>query len=514
MALHVHTLDAQRHAYFLAHEPKDPLTGVRFRPGSRVVACAACGTVFDADIWEAMGGRHCGQEDTLAALPATPARSRYEHSVPYGPRRAAPPERRRPHTAVLLLGIAAALALALVAFVWLNQPDPLPPEDDLLVVEEPGVPLTAIPVQMGDLSGRLGPGSARLPDGRYADSYVFLTDEDGPFTFAVEAAFDPELAVETPDGRRVLATAALAQPGQAIVSGVVGPGRYVLTVSGRRPEDGGAYTLRVGRMLLRIPVQVNGDEVTGVLGGAGMATRDGYFEVTLPFDAPAGRVLVAQVRAVRFSPRLRVRGPEGTFLPFDTLGDDGDELVIAFETEVSGPHALVLTTATPGESGAFRLRLLRAPEEVPPASGDEGTAETQAVPPMPADPTPAPAPPPAPRPTPAPTPAPPPAPTSPNPNPRAPAPQASGRVSFEVRDLGRSAREAPLPENPAHTGTGVYRVIVSPDGSVLDVLVVEPAGTPLADANALRALRRWRFAPAPTGQGTQVGIVVFRFEAR
>lgn len=66
---HVTVIDAARHKAFLHEQRVDPVTKEPFRAGDRVVICAADRSAFLEDSWLAIGGRHCGQTQTLAGIP-------------------------------------------------------------------------------------------------------------------------------------------------------------------------------------------------------------------------------------------------------------------------------------------------------------------------------------------------------------------------------------------------------------------------------------------------------------
>jgi len=70
MGTHFFTLDAQRHADFLNEQRHDPVTGDRLHIGDEVAFCAHCKSAFLKSSWEYLGGKHCGQTNTLAKFPA------------------------------------------------------------------------------------------------------------------------------------------------------------------------------------------------------------------------------------------------------------------------------------------------------------------------------------------------------------------------------------------------------------------------------------------------------------
>jgi TonB family protein len=78
----------------------------------------------------------------------------------------------------------------------------------------------------------------------------------------------------------------------------------------------------------------------------------------------------------------------------------------------------------------------------------------------------------------------------------------------EVVGAARAPLDAPPPWTEGFSGTGRYRVVVAGNGDVLNVEVVEPSGNPVADAEALRTLRTWRFA---RGARPEVAVVTLAF---
>jgi TonB family protein len=68
---------------------------------------------------------------------------------------------------------------------------------------------------------------------------------------------------------------------------------------------------------------------------------------------------------------------------------------------------------------------------------------------------------------------------------------------------------APKPQYPVEDrargwgGTGIFRLKVKPDGTVLEVIVIQSTGHPALDESGRAAFRRWRFYP---GQFTTVRI--------
>lgn len=67
--MHVHTINREAHADFLAQERMDPVTGECLQDGDKVVFCAQCRSAFLLDSWDYLENRHCQQTQTLPDFP-------------------------------------------------------------------------------------------------------------------------------------------------------------------------------------------------------------------------------------------------------------------------------------------------------------------------------------------------------------------------------------------------------------------------------------------------------------
>jgi len=72
MSVYRHTVDRSSHREFLGEGRKDPYTQDQIKAGDEIVFCAGCKSAFLYSSWEAMGGRHCNQTETLAEFPDAP----------------------------------------------------------------------------------------------------------------------------------------------------------------------------------------------------------------------------------------------------------------------------------------------------------------------------------------------------------------------------------------------------------------------------------------------------------
>jgi hypothetical protein len=71
LTIHTHTIDERKHGEFLKEERRDPYTHNLIKPGDEVVFCAKCQCAFLIANWEAIGGKHCDQTQTLKEFPQT-----------------------------------------------------------------------------------------------------------------------------------------------------------------------------------------------------------------------------------------------------------------------------------------------------------------------------------------------------------------------------------------------------------------------------------------------------------
>src|SRR5687767_5669221 len=194
MPVHAHRLRADRDAAFLREGRADPFSRTRLQQGATVVRCAGCGTAFLRESWDALGGRHCGQTDTLqeligAASRAAPAPPVATAPLPAPPPATAylPPEPERRRRGLVPWLIVGALALATVlALAWFTRGGPEESDDVAGADSAEAVVPTAVALRVGSIDGRLQEGDETTDDGRFRDTYTFETRGRGPFVFSVD----------------------------------------------------------------------------------------------------------------------------------------------------------------------------------------------------------------------------------------------------------------------------------------------------------------------------------------
>jgi len=499
-----------------------------------------------------------------AALAAAPA-----------PAPAAPPPEEpkgRPLWPWLVVG-AVVLAGLLAVGQFLRRETPT--EDVVVTDDGATTPVAAQELRVGDVDGQLEVGDDTTSAGVLVDTYVFTTRGRGPFAFAADARFEPSLEVTAPDGR-VFRSAPAVDRSRAYVAVPTGRGRYTVRLAAAERGVTGAYSLSVQPQRPTVALRP-GAFVSDSLGGPDAYSSEGRFETAYTLDLEAGARTVITVATSGFTPRLQVTGAGGairlqegrtgdgrtyTFTPTGTGrhtiivatsgGDEqggfriradvtaaprepevvslvigepargtlaggatgrfrfdglsGQRLVLAVAAERFQPRLRLLASdgtvvatgsdalaATLRSNGVFAIELTSADSTGGPYAltarvmapdDDEGGAiesEIRREPPGRELPT--------------------------------ESERPVGSATYNVSGTDRRTESALLPPNPGVEATGVYRITVQPDGTVSEAEISRRSGNSVLDADALRALRRWRFESAD-GAAPVNATVTIRFTTR
>ncbi len=369
-----HRLDPAADARFLRARVADPLTGVAFRPTNEVVLCATCGQVSLRETWEAVGGCPNGHDtpaawDVDAALAAGDGAAGRLPTRPAAPPRAQPvaaePERSRAVPLLLaVLGVAVLVVGGLFAAGLFTSDDEEPVETVEAAPTEPTGP-EAVAVQVGTVEGSLAETDFRTENGRFQDLYTFAADSSGrvlSFTVA-SGSFYPDLYVETPEGDRVEAET-VGDDDEGVtrtvaVRGLRGPGLYRVFISSRRPDDTGAYELRVKQEEPVRPLTANAAAFSAELGEFSQQV-DGFYRDRYTFAGAEGREHVVTVRSSAFAPTVAVTGPGGAVT--GSSGRAGGSVTFTFTPAQAGTHTLVVSSQSRDQRGAYTVQLAVAPE--------------------------------------------------------------------------------------------------------------------------------------------------------
>ena len=272
--------------------------------------------------------------------------------------------------ALPVLAVLAGAALAVVAFVEVR--DDTADEDALrreaaiartawaASLRQSAVPLGAGSGGGGFAEAALEPGDAE--DGeRYVDFFSYTLEDSSAFTVSVTSeAFRPDLAVRTPDGRRIAASTLLGTRERAEVIGLSGPGRFEIAVTSAERAATGPYEVTAGpssfadTLLAADPVRAD------TLGGG--VLRAGRYEAAYAVLAEPDQPVVLHIVSPAFRPRVTLLGPGGEIRQQRTLerGAAGDSLfgvVLRYRPGWDLPYTLLVSTQKRGQRGPFAISM-------------------------------------------------------------------------------------------------------------------------------------------------------------
>jgi len=218
------------------------------------------------------------------------------------------------------------------------------------------------PLGLRVAAGTLGPGDAQMPDDRYEDYYSHVHPDSTRFSVVVVSTdFAPDVAVRTPGGETVAASALLRTARRAEAAGLVGPGRFEITVTSRESDGEGSYEVLV---VPETPVDslYAGDEPrVDTLGGG--VRLGGRFERPYGLVAQGGVPVVVRVVSAAFVPRVELLGPGGALDGASALverrsqGDSLHGVLLRYLPGWDAPYRLIVSSETPGASGPYAIEV-------------------------------------------------------------------------------------------------------------------------------------------------------------
>ena len=236
-------------------------------------------------------------------------------------------------------------------------------------------PLAAEPV-----TGTLGVGDAERADDRYADYYVFEADSGQAFSVLLTSdAFAPDLAVRTPAGQTVAASALLRTATRAEIGGLEGPGSFEIEVTSEDPRATGDYELAVVPAGPSDSLFVDDPPRLDTLAGGPL--RAGRFERVYGVAGGEGLPVVVRVVSTAFRPRLHLLGPNGEVrdairtMERSSQGDSLHGVVLRYFPGWDAPYRLLVSSEARGERGPFALSV-ESIDVVPLTPGDRGLRAT------------------------------------------------------------------------------------------------------------------------------------------
>lgn len=215
-------------------------------------------------------------------------------------------------------------------------------------------------------SGALAPGDTTLGSGEYVDEYVVEAQRGETVRAVVTSeAFDTYVIVKTASGAQAedddCTDGETTRSCAELAADADGPVRVLVTSF--RPGEAGAYrvALDVGRDL----------EPMVSAGGRALTDDDRRLQTGEFYDAyrvpmAAGQRRTVEVAASAFDAYLIVEGPGGVRAENDdcVAGDAGRSCVVV-ESDEAGDWEVIVTSARPGETGAYELTVSDAPADAP-----------------------------------------------------------------------------------------------------------------------------------------------------
>jgi len=250
-------------------------------------------------------------------------------------------------------------------------------------------------------NGTLGPDDLALDTGEYLDVYLVAMQAGVPVDVAIASdQIDPYLLILDPADEVVLEVDDSSGAGLNVSERFIPDqdGEYLVVVTSAFGYEEGGYELRIqGGTLLSgdlapadlEPGDLASGEVApgaGASGGAG-DVRAGRIEAgdeELPsgeyldthfFDFEVGTSLVVELTSSEFDPYLAILDPSGALvLEVDDSIEAGLNVAETFVPAVSGRYSVVVTSALPGETGAYELRVAGGGGATP-SAGAAGAAD-------------------------------------------------------------------------------------------------------------------------------------------
>ena len=232
------------------------------------------------------------------------------------------------------------------------------------------------------LSGQLEASDGRLSTGESAD--VFRLDLAEGALVALEltsSVFDPYLMVVSPSGQHWENDDAGAGTGAALSFNPTEPGAYRVVVTSFRAGETGPYDLKahVGAHSVnaRVPPAAGPEPIRGTLANGDSRLDSGEFFDEHMQSFGEGAHVTLEAKSTDFDAYLIVVPPKGNQLDNDDGEGMGTDARITL-TSVGGDYRILVTSYSPGETGAYELRVVAQGESSAPTPSS-GTAPNVAA---------------------------------------------------------------------------------------------------------------------------------------
>jgi hypothetical protein len=232
--------------------------------------------------------------------------------------------------------------------------------------------------------GELAAGDPQYDSKEYYDVYpVELQPGQRLVVDMTSNVFDTYIGVKSPSGRSFANDDWQGSSRQSRVEiDVDEAGTWEVHATSYAPGEQGAYTLRISVGGGTPSTHTSNEpccEFTGVLAPGDERLDSGEYYDVYPFTAQQGERVVIDLRATDFDPYLMLRADGFEGLDNDDYQGNLRHSQLAVRLPQGGEYRLYVTSARPGETGAYEMRVTREPTSVPVSQGPRSTTGTLAA---------------------------------------------------------------------------------------------------------------------------------------
>lgn len=222
----------------------------------------------------------------------------------------------------------------------------------LLLLCTSGSPAEVLLDEAGELNAR----AEQLPGGEYLVRQSLTVGPGQVITAHLRGEFDGYLALKMPDGRQFACDNHAGTPNPKVTCLSTARGTATLLVTSAKPRETGTYHLFVEALPLAGPMQPEPAR-SGALAQGDSQLRGGEYVDRLKLPVSAGDVLLLSLQSSAFDTYLIASAPGSPQTDADNTNGSNSQLCLVAQAD--GEADLIITSAKPGESGAYRLYLKR-----------------------------------------------------------------------------------------------------------------------------------------------------------
>lgn len=217
-------------------------------------------------------------------------------------------------------------------------------------------------------TGALAAGDKTLATGELMDSYPVSLKEGQWIRIGLHSTdFDPYLILRMPSGTASENDDAVEYDAEnsQILFQVTQAGQYEIAVTTYKSGENGAYTLQYEVSDTELPVVRNPDfevagrvEKTGALEDGDRTLQAGELMDAYPVHLTAGQEVRIHLHSTAFDPYIMFKKPDGDVEQNDDATEgDSENAELVFRADAEGDYAVIVTSFTSGESGAYTLTI-------------------------------------------------------------------------------------------------------------------------------------------------------------